>query len=292
MTSSQPTPSSHLGLNMNANVNWRIIWHIAVKDWKEVRQNRMAWLPSIILPLIFVVIIPLLVSLMPQFVDMSSPKMTQDFEPLLAMFPPTLAAQVADMNTSQVMIVVVLGFMFAPMFLILPLMIASIIGADSIVGEKERKTLEALLYTPATDRELYVAKLLSAIGPAVALSWSSFAVYILVVNLAGMPVMGRVWFPLAHWWPLILWVSPAVAALGMSVIVLVSSRVSTFMEAQQTSGILVLPVVLLVIGQLAGVIYLSAALVFALGVVIWIIDAVLIWIGVKQFSRSKLMARI
>ena len=46
------------------------------------------------------------------------------------------------------------------------------------------------------------------------------------------------------------------------------------------------------IGQLAGVIYLSAALVFALGVVIWIIDAVLIWIGVKQFSRSKLMARI
>ena len=63
------------------------------------------------------------------------------------------------------MVVLMLGFLFAPMFLILPLMVASIIGADSIVGEKERKTLEALLYTPATDRELYLAKLLSAVVP-------------------------------------------------------------------------------------------------------------------------------
>jgi hypothetical protein len=40
------------------------------------------------------------------------------------------------------------------------------------------------------------------------------------------------------------------------------------------------------------VIYLSVALVFALGLVLWVIDAALIWVGVKQFSRSRLMARI
>jgi ABC-type Na+ efflux pump permease subunit len=285
-TTTTPTPDA------GARINWRIIWNIAVKDWKEVRQNRMAWLPALLLPLIFVVFVPLIVTLLPQTVDMSSPKMTEDFKPLIALFPPALAAQVADMNASQLMIVVVLGFMFAPMFLILPLMVASIIGADSIVGEKERKTLEALLYTPATDRELYLAKLLSAVAPAVALAWGSFVVYVVVIDVAGLPVMGRVWFPLPHWWPLIFWVAPAVATLGMSLIVLVSSRVSTFMEAQQTSGILVLPIVLLVIGQLAGVIYLSVALVFALGLVLWVIDAALIWVGVKQFSRSRLMARI
>ncbi len=273
-------------------MNWPIIWNIAVKDWKEVRQNRMAWLPAIILPLVFVVAIPLLVTLLPHFADMSSPKMTDDLKPLIAMMPPELAAQISGMNPSQIIIIVILGFAFAPMFLILPLMVSSIIGADSIVGEKERKTLEALLYTPATDGELYLAKLLSAVALAVALSWASFIVYVLVVNLAGMPIMGRVWFPLPHWWPLILLVAPAVATLGMSIIVLISSRVSTFMEAQQTSGILVLPIVLLVIGQFVGVIYLSVALVVALGVVLWLIDAALIWVGVKQFSRSALMARI
>ena len=53
-----------------------------------------------------------------------------------------------------------------------------------------------------------------------------------------------------------------------------------------------LPVVLLVVGQAVGVIYLSVGLVVALGMVIWLIDAVLIWMGVRQFSRSALMARI
>ena len=42
------------------NMNWRIIWNIAVKDWKEVLQNRMAMtVRRSSLPLIFVVFMPL-----------------------------------------------------------------------------------------------------------------------------------------------------------------------------------------------------------------------------------------
>ncbi len=274
------------------NMNWRIIWNIAVKDWKEVLQNRMVWLPTILVPLIFVVVIPLVITLLPQSISTNSSVSTGDFDMLLNGMPPAVRAEITGMGTDQMLIVLVLGYMFAPMFLILPLMLASIIGADSIVGEKERKTLEALLYTPATDRELYLAKVLSAFLPAVLIAWVSFVVYAIIVNVAGMSVMGRIWFPLPHWWAMILWVAPAVAALGMSVIVLISSRVSTFMAAQQTSGILVLPIVLLVIGQLSGVVYFGTELVLLLGAVIWIVDAGLLWLGVKQFSRSALMARI
>jgi len=274
------------------NVNWRIIWNIAVKDWKEVRQNRLAWLPALLVPLIFVVVLPLGIILLPPALGQTIDEVSSDLQPLLNSMPPPVTEQIAGLDPDQIMIVLLLGFMFAPLFLILPLMVSSIIGADSIVGEKERKTLEALLYTPATDGELYLAKLLSAILPAVALSWLSFIAYTVVVNLAGMSIMERVWFPLPHWYPLILFVAPAVATLGMAGIVLVSSRVSTFMEAQQTSGLLVLPVILLVVGQAAGVIYLSVELVIALGVIVWIIDAILIWLGIKQFSRSTLMARI
>jgi ABC-type Na+ efflux pump permease subunit len=42
-------------------------------------------------------------------------------------------------------------------------MVSSVLAADSFAGEKERKTLEALLYTPTTDRELFTAKLLEAV---------------------------------------------------------------------------------------------------------------------------------
>jgi len=274
-------------------MNWSIIWKIARKDWKEVLQNRTAMTSSLILPIIFAIFLPLLIIYLPGM--LSAPGLNNSsaqIQALIQVMPAAVRDQISGLSADQTMVVLILGFFFAPMFLILPLMVASILGADSIVGEKERKTLEALLYTPATDRELYLAKLFSAIAPAVVLAWGSFIVYTLVINLAGAASMGRVWFPLPHWWPLIFWVAPAVATLGMSVIVLISSRVSTFMAAQQTSGLLVLPLALLVIAQATGVIYLSVGLVVALGVVIWSLDAVLIWIGVKQFSRSALMARI
>jgi ABC-type Na+ efflux pump permease subunit len=271
-------------------MNWRVIWHIALKDWKEIRQNRLAWMPTLIGPVIFGVILPLIL-----LGTVSLPGISAtggDVESMIAMIAPALRDQIAGLDPDQTLVVLMLGYFFAPLFLIVPLIVASVFGADSIVGEKERKTLEALLYTPASDRELYLAKLLSSVAPAILLSWGSFLLYTVVVNVAGAKVMGGVWFPLPHWIPLILWVSPAVATLGMSVIVLISSRVNTFTEAQQTSGLLALPIIMLVIGQAVGVIYLSVGLVVALGVVVWLLDAGLIWLGVKQFSRSALMARI
>jgi hypothetical protein len=89
-----------------------------------------------------------------------------------------------------------------------------------------------------------------------------------------------------------LWVSPAVATLGMSASVIVSTRVSTFMEAYQFSGALVLPLLILVIGQVAGIFSLSVGLLLGIGLLIWILDAVLIRIGLRIFRRSELMARI
>ncbi len=272
------------------NVNWRIIWNIALKDWKEIRQNRMALLPSLIVPLLFTVVLPLVILAL---INLPEAGMGgEDVQALLTLMPAPIREQLAGLTTNQATIVLLLGFIYAPMFLIVPLIVASVFGADSIVGEKERKTLEALLYTPASDRELYLAKLISSVVPAVALSWSSFILYTIVLNVAGASLMGRVWFPLAHWYPLILWVSPAVATMGMSVIVLVSSRVNTFTEAQQTSGLLTLPIVALVVGQATGILNLTVELMLVVGAVVWLVDAVLIWIGVKQFSRSALMARI
>lgn len=277
-------------MNGFLNVNWRIIWNIAVKDWKEIRQNRMAWLPALIVPLLFTLGAPLLILSLANLPEAGMG--TSDTQALLLLMPPAVTEQLAGLTGEQATIVLLLGFIYAPLFLIVPLIVASVFGADSIVGEKERKTLEALLYTPASDRELYLAKLLSSVVPAIALSWGSFILYSIVLNVAGAQLMGRIWFPLPHWFPLIFWVSPAVATLGMSVIVLVSSRVSSFTEAQQTSGLLALPIVALVVGQASGVLNLTVGVLLGIGTLIWLLDAVLIWLGVKQFSRSALISRI
>jgi ABC-2 type transport system permease protein len=102
--------------------------------------------------------------------------------------------------------------------------------------------------------------------------------------------MGRIWFPLATWYPMIFWIAPALSLLGIAATVLISAREPTFMGAYQTSASLVLLVVALLIGQITGVLYLSVGIGLALGVVLFLVDAVLIRIAVRTFNRAKLLA--
>ena len=194
-----------------------------------------------------------------------------------------------DLSRWQFAITTVLGFMLAPMFLMLPLMYATTIAAESFAGERERKTMEALLYTPATDGELFLGKVMAAAVPSIIVTWIGFAIYTLILNLAPYGVFQRIWFPLPTWWPLIFWVAPALIAMGISMTVLISEKVPTFMGAYQTSSSIVLLVVVLFVGQLSGVLYLSVGIGLALGAVLWVIAGVLAYLAIHTFNREKML---
>ena len=53
-----------------------------------------------------------------------------------------------------------------------------------------------------------------------------------------------------------------------------------------------LPVVALVLGQAAGLIFLSDWLAVMLGLVVWALDALLLWFGARTFDRDALLARL
>jgi ABC-2 type transport system permease protein len=74
--------------------------------------------------------------------------------------------------------------------------------------------------------------------------------------------------------------------------VVVSSKVRTFQEAYQLGGMVVIPIVLLVLGQAGGVIYFSVQLVLLIGLILWLIDLGLMWYGVKTFRRGELIAQL
>jgi ABC-type Na+ efflux pump permease subunit len=274
-------------------MNWRSIWAIARKDLMEVRQNKMAWGPAIALPVIFAVAMPMLFIILPQVIPPEDIEREMgDINTLLANLPPTMQALFDGKSLEQMFVIYMAGFMFAPMLLILPLMFSSVVGSDSFVGERERKTLEALLYAPTSDMELFLGKVLAAVLPAIALSWLTHALYIVVVNAASYPLFGEIWFPLDSWWPMMFWLTPALAVLGISATVLISSRVKTFMEAYQMSGSLVLFVLALVFGQVSGVLILGSGTVLVIGTLVWAVDAALIYVSVSQFKRSALVARL
>jgi ABC-2 type transport system permease protein len=214
-----------------------------------------------------------------------------DITQFLGQLPEGLLARFEGYTPDQLLITFTLLYMFAPMYLIMPLMVASVVAADSFAGEKERKTLEALIYTPTTDLELFTGKVLSAWLPALVVSLVGFVLYGVAVNVAAWPTMQRIFFPNTTWLVLVLWVAPGAAALGLGATVLVSSRVNSFQEANQIAGVVVLPIVILVVAQASGVMYLSVGLTAVLGVVVWLIAGVLLWAGVRTFRRSEIIAR-
>jgi ABC-2 type transport system permease protein len=269
-------------------MNVRATRAIVRKDLLVVRQTKAVLLPIIIVPLVMLLLLPILAAFAPHLVNLPG---ASDLTGLLDRMPESFAARFEGLDDDQTVVTLLLVYLFAPMYLIVPLMVASVIAADAFAGEKERRTLEALLYTPTTDEELLVGKLLTGFVPALAVAWGGFLLYVVVANAAGWQVMGRLFFPTPMWWVLALWVAPAVAAVGLGATVLVSARVQTFQEAYQIGGVVVLPIVLLVVGQAAGVVVLSTAVVVALGAAFWVVAAVLLVVGARTFRRGELLAR-
>jgi ABC-type Na+ efflux pump permease subunit len=272
-------------------MNWKHVWAIARKDLRETTPNSAVWIPMLVVPLIFVVIMPLAMILIPrQFGGMESLTNDPDLQTMTAMLGPEIERLMGSYTSEQFIIVMMLGYLFAPMFLILPLMFSTTIACESFAGEKERKTLEALLYSPATDAELLLGKIMAGLVPAIVISWLSFAGYALVLNIAAWPVFGRVWFPMPHWWPMIFWLTPALALLGVGITVLISKKVKTFMGAYQTSTSSVLLVLALIAGQAFGVFTLNVWVGMLLGLLIFIADAILLWFGARTFNRKAILA--
>jgi len=272
-------------------MNWRAIGAIVRKDLKAVVQNKGVVIPIVIVPVILFGLIPWIAALTPSAVNVGG----QSLDEMLALIegmPPGLRAELAPYAPEQQVVVFFLVYLLAPMFLIIPLMAASVIAADSIAGERERRTLEALLYSPTTDMELFAAKLAAPWLAALAVALGGFALYSVMANAAAWPVIGGLFFPNAMWCVLVLWVVPAAAGFGLGVMVLVSARAQGFQDAYQLGGAVVIPVLLLLFGQIAGVIYFSTGVAFLVGLVLWLLDGVLIWVGRRTFLRERLAARL
>jgi fatty-acid desaturase len=64
------------------------------------------------------------------------------------------------------------------------------------------------------------------------------------------------------------------------------------MEAYQLTGSLVVLVLALVVGQATGVLYLGVGTVMLVGTLVWIVDGILIYLSIRNFKRSMLIAKL
>ncbi|MGH7717962.1 MAG: ABC transporter permease subunit [Gemmatimonadaceae bacterium] len=271
-------------------MNWRAIRAIVRKDLTVVRRSRAIMIPMIVVPILMLVVLPVTLSVLPALFD--SAEGLAELKDATDRLPESLRTRLAGYTPQQAWIMTIHDYLLGPLFLLVPFMVASIIAADSFAGERERKTLEALLNAPAADLELFVAKVLAAWLPAMAVSVMGFGLYTVVANAAAWPVMGRVFFPNLTWMVLVFWVAPAFAVLALAGMVLVSLRVRGTQEAMQLGGFFVIPLLALIVGQINGLVLLGPSTMLVLGAVVWLLGALLLRHGARSFRRTKLIARL
>ena len=258
------------------------------KDWIEIRQSRQILLPLILVPMIMVVLLPVATIQIPVLLSPSSGQQASTIFSL----PPELSNLAPGMSGRASYVYTMSTVFFAPFTLLVPLIVSSIISSDSFAGEKERKTVEALLATPISDRELLMGKILASFIPATVATLISFAAYALITDMLDWPLFGYPILPTLAWLVIVALLAPgfALAAIGLTVIV--SSRVSGSREAQQLSGLLIIPIVVLVLGQTSGAISAGMGPLLILLACIAVLDYAVLMVGVKLFNRERILSKL
>ncbi len=177
------------------------------------------------------------------------------------------------------------------LFLVMPLFIPVLIAAQSVAGEKERRTIEPLLASPLSAAEIVLGKSLAAVVPALGITWTAFVLFAVGVDWAARPLYGRPLLPDAAWSFAVLVLAPLLCFLGNTVTVLVSSRVGDSRLAQQLSALLVVPFLAIVTVQFVGLLFAGPWFFVWLGLGAAVLDAALFALAVRLFDRQRILSR-
>jgi ABC-type transport system involved in multi-copper enzyme maturation permease subunit len=172
-----------------------------------------------------------------------------------------------------------------PMFLVLPVFLPILLAAQSIGGERERRTLEPLLATKVSTASIVLGKSIAALLPALAITWVASAAFCIGIDL----VCGSMVAPDGPWLFGTLVLTPLLALFGNSAAVAVSARVLDPRAAQNLAATTVLPLLGLLVLQLAGRIALGPRFYLGLAFGVALADAALIGLAVIAFDRERLL---
>ena len=261
------------------DINWQRVRAVYDKEMADLRHHKFIVYSMISLPIILLLCTVGTIAAASFSPDSKiDPSLTKYLPPELAAIPQAMA------------ILVLVNDQLLFYYLIIPAMLPIVIAVNSVIGEKEIKSLEPLLATPISTTELLLGKSLAAtIIPVV----STWACYLLTVVagffLAPQPVFRFLARPA---WILGMGVmSPLLAFIAVLIGVLISSRVNDTRLAQQLGGMLVLPIVGGATVALLGKLFLNVIHVAMSTVMLLFMSLVVFVIAIELFERETILTR-
>ncbi|OGO66162.1 MAG: hypothetical protein A2029_06335 [Chloroflexi bacterium RBG_19FT_COMBO_47_9] len=251
------------------------------KEWAEIFKKRMVLFTVIFLPL-FLSVLPLIIlySMGGSMVNSAGAELPAQFQQFCK----------TNMTPGQCMQYYIVSE-FLIMFMLIPLFIPVNIAAYSIVGEKTTRSLEPLLATPITTGELLAGKNLASVIPAIIATWAGFAIFAIgsLIITGGGALAAALLDPM--WLIAIFLAGPLMAILSVNFSIMVSSRVNDPRVAEQLSAVVILPLLAVFFGQIAGLFVLNSALILLMCAVLVLVDILMIYLAVRLFQRETILTR-
>ena len=251
------------------------------KEWAEVFKKRMVLFTVIFMPL-FLSILPLIIlyTMGGSGANSANAELPAQFQQLCD----------TSLTTGQCMQYYIVSE-FLIMFMLIPLFIPVNIAAYSIVGEKTTHSLEPLLATPISTGELLAGKNLASVIPAIIATWVGFGIFAIgsLIITGGGALAAALLDPM--WMIAIFVAGPLMAVLSVNFSIMVSSRVNDPRVAEQLSAVVILPLLVVFFGQIAGWFILNSTLILLMCVILVFIDLLMIYLAVRLFQRETILTR-
>jgi ABC-2 type transport system permease protein len=257
---------------------------------KELREFRAS--PTVLIPVVLLIVV---CTVLPFVVVVAVPWGTgapltsdQTFLKVITLArqrTPDLAAMPLEMATQ-----VFLFQQFLLLYLIAPIVGAVSLAAYTVVGEKQGRTLEPLLTTPMSTAEILIAKVLASFLPSLVIEALGLCLYAAAIALVTSPA---VLFALLSWRSLLLvgLLGPFASLAALQATIAVSSRVNDPRSAQQVAVLLILPLIGMLIGQMAGILFVTTAVLLLLCLAMIVVWGMLILLSVALFERETILTR-
>jgi len=256
-----------------------VVSAVISREIAEIRRNRVLLFTIIGLPALFV-LLPLGLGFGVQL----KPLQPELIARILAQRPDW-----KDMDTLAITAAYGLQT-FLPLYMIMPAMIPMTIATYSIIGEKQARTLEPVLATPIRTIELLMGKAVASLVPGIVGTWITYGLFLALATALFGVRLGQVLVD-SSWLAGIFLLGPAMGLLSVVLGIAVSSRVGDPRTAQQVGGFLVLPVVVLILLQATGALFVGAVGYALLALLVAVIGLAGLRVGVALFSRETILTR-
>ena len=263
-------------------------WAVFRTDLRVLRNSRDFWMPLLAVAGLFFVVLP--ASFIYLVANLDAPEVLDRVAGVMNTLPSDIKAATPQGVSPQAGAAWALSvFAFAPLAVIIPVTIASAIGAHTFVGERERGTGEFLAHSPASESSIYRGKLLATLVPAFITEFVGFLIYSLIVNLLVGPKVGGWFFPTAQWWVMVVWMLPPFIAIAICLIVIVSAKVSSAPAAQQLASLISVPLIVIAFSVASSAVGKAIPLSIMIGALAWLVALPTLYLGARAVSRERLL---